>query len=115
MPPTITDYETSIHAAFLPAPALWYAVEPLLPDPPKGKRPARPRRDNRQMFYAMHYLLRAGLQRNALPRCLGAASTVHDRLQEWAAAGVFRQRWTLGLWELHVENRLDWSFQSLDG
>ena len=31
------------------------------------------------------------------------------------AAGVFRQLWTLGLLELHVEGRLDWSFQSLDG
>ena len=63
----------------------------------------------------MFYLLRAGLQWKALPRCLGAASTVHARFQHWVAAGVFRQLWALGLLELHVENRLDWSFHSLDG
>lgn len=67
------------------------------------------------MFYAIFYLLRTGLQWKALPRCRGAASTVHSRFQEWVAAGVFRQLWTLGLLELHVEGRLDWSFQSLDG
>ena len=115
MLPTTTEYEASIHPDFLPTLALWQAVEPLLPLPAVGKRAGRPRACNRQMFYAIFYVLRAGLQWKALPRCLGAASTVHDRFQQWAAAGVFRQLWATGLLELHVEGSLDWSFQSLDG
>lgn len=115
MLPTTTDYEASIHPDFLPTAALWQVVEPLLPSAPVGKRAGRPLVCNRQLFYALSYLLRAGLQWKALPRCLGASSTVHDRFQQWTAAGVFRQLWALGLLELHMEGRLDWSFQRLDG
>lgn len=43
------------------------------------------------MFFAIYYLLVTGMHWKALPRCLGAASTVHDRLQEWTRAGVFKQ------------------------
>jgi putative transposase len=112
MPPTATEYEASIHPDFLPTAALWACVEPLLP---AAQRLGRPRVCDRQMFFAIFYVLRAGLQWKALPRCLGASSTVHDRFQRWVAAGVFRQLWVLGLLELHVEGCLDWSFQSLDG
>ncbi|RSK38459.1 IS5 family transposase [Hymenobacter perfusus] len=96
----------------MPTAALWAAVEPLLP---AAHRLGRPRVCDRQMFFAIFYVLRAGLQWKALPRCLGVASTAHDRFQRWVAAGVFRQLWVLGLLELHIESRLDWSFQSLDG
>jgi len=109
-----TAYESSVDSAFLPPEPLWCAVEPLLPAPPVGPRRGRPRADDRQLFFAIYYVLRTGLQWKALPRRLGAASTAHDRFQEWTRAGVFRQLWALGLLELEVEGRLDWEFQSLD-
>jgi putative transposase len=46
---------------------------------------------------AVFYVLRTGCQWNALPRSLGASSTVHDRFQEWRKAGVFKRMWIDGL------------------
>ena len=45
---------------------------------------------------AILYVLRTGCQWNALPRSLGASSTVHDRFQEWRFAGVFKRMWIDG-------------------
>lgn len=118
--PLTTPYEDSINAEFLPNESLWAAVEPLLPlrSFPCG-RGRKPKTD-KQMFYAIYYILRTGIHRvagrwKALPRCLGAASTVHDRFQQWVKAGVFYKLWHHGLLELKVEGKLDWEFQSIDG
>jgi transposase len=72
------------------------------------------------MFYAIYYVLRTGIHRvagrwKALPRCLGTASTVHDRFQQWVRAGVFYTLWHHDILELEIEGRLDWEFQSIDG
>lgn len=106
------DYESEIDARFLPSPDLWAAVEPLIPEPTGGGRPRKP---DRQMFAAMFYVLRSGIQWKAIPRCLGAASTVHDRFQEWTLAGVFAELWATGLVEFDASVGLDWTWQSLDG
>ena len=111
----MTDYEGSVDKAFLPPESLWQAVEPLLPwekSKPKGGRPPE---SSRKMFFAMFYLLKTGCQWKALPRALGCASTVHDRFQQWVKAGVFGQLWSLGLLQCHVEGRLDFTWQSIDG
>jgi putative transposase len=109
-----TSYEGEINCSYLPPENLWRAVEPLLPEPPKGKR-GRPAQCNRKMFFAIYYVLRTSMQWKALPRCLGAASTVHDRFQQWVEAGVFYRLWESGLMQLHVEDALNWEFQSIDG
>lgn len=87
----LTDYECNIDSNFLPSEDLWLAVEPLLPQEPPKPRGGRPRKPDRQMFFAIFYILRTGIQWKALPRCLGAASTVHDRFQSWVEAGVFEE------------------------
>lgn len=116
MSPSITtQYEDTINAEFLPSESLWSAVEPLLPTLPFGPRVGRQPKPDKQMFYAIYYVLRTGIQWKALPRCLGAASTVHDRFQQWVKAGVFYKLWHHGLVELDVEGKLDWEFQSIDG
>ena len=53
--------------------------------------------DDRKAMSAIFFVLRTGCQWNALPRCLGASSTVHDRFQEWRKAGVFKRMWIDGL------------------
>lgn len=78
--------------------AMWEAIRPLLPKRPKQKGPGgRPRMDDRRAMDAIFYVLRTGCQWNALPRSLGASSTVHRRFSEWAKAGVFAQLWKQGL------------------
>ena len=72
---------------------LWERVEPLLPPPQPKKKPGRPRMDDRKAMTAIFYVLRTGCPWKALPRSLGASSTVHDRFQEWRRAGVFARMW----------------------
>lgn len=106
-------YEGEINPEFLPPESLWLAVEPLLPD--VAKPTGRKRKPDRQMFFAIFYLLRTGIQWKALPRSLGAPSTVHDRFQLWVKTKVFYRLWQSGLLEADIEGRLDYSFQSVDG
>lgn len=106
------DHEFEIDARFLPTPDLWAATEPLIPQHTTGGRPKKP---DRQMFAAIFYVLTTGIQWNALPRCPGAGSTVHDRFQQWTRAGVFEALRTTGLIEFDTSVGLDWAWQSIDG
>ena len=95
--------------------ALWERIEPLLPQErphPKGGRPYVPAR---QCMDGIYYVLRTGCQWKALPRCFGAASTVHLRFQQWRAAGVFDRLWQQGLIEYDASHGLEWGWQSMDG
>jgi transposase len=94
---------------------LWDRIEPLLPpkEPqPKGGRPWMP---DRQALDGIFYVLRTGCQWKALPRTIGAASTVHDRFQQWVKAGVFRRLWEAGLLEYDALKGIDWEWQAMDG
>ncbi len=71
----------------------WEKIKPLIPPAPSHLRGGRPRMDDRKAFAAIVYVLRTGLQWNALPRELGASSTVHDRFQEWEQKGFFKALW----------------------
>ena len=110
-----SDYECSIDSKFLPSESLWLAVEPLLPQESPKPNGGRPRMADRQAFFAIFYVLRTGIQWKALPRCLGAPSTVHDRFQHWSRAGVFERLWTSALLEYHTDVGLDLEWQSIDG
>ncbi|MBW4640888.1 MAG: transposase [Gloeocapsa sp. UFS-A4-WI-NPMV-4B04] len=45
---------------------------------------------------AIFFVLSTGCQWKALPRELGASSTVHDRFQAWCEQGVFERLWQAG-------------------
>ena len=94
---------------------LWERIKPLLPPPKVKKKPGRPRKDDRKMMTAIFYILRTGCQWAALPRLLGAPSTVHDRFQEWREAGVFERMWQAGLLEYDEKKKIDWEWQAMDG
>jgi transposase len=91
---------------------LWKRMKILIPPPPKKKnkdRPGRPRMDDRRAMNAIFYILRTGCQWNALPRSLGASSTVHDRFQEWRKAGLFERMWKEALIEYDEKRGLNGS------
>ena len=94
---------------------LWEQIKPLLPPPRPKKKPGRPRMDDRQAMDAIFYVLRTGCQWKALPRALGAPSTVHARFQEWRRAGVFERMWRAGLMEYDAKKGLNWEWQAMDG
>jgi|SRR6185437_16435282 len=103
--------------------ALWRQVEPLVPErrrkrgrkyrrkPGAGRKPMAPR----QVFSAIVYVLRTGIQWKALPREFGSASAVHQHFQNWQKAGFFPQLWQAGLAEYDGMQGIAWEWQSIDG
>jgi transposase len=94
--------------------ALWEQIVPLLPPSPPKKKAGRPRMDDRKAMTAIYYVLQMGGQWKALPRALGAPSTVHDRFQEWRAAGLFERMQQAGVLTEEARRRLDSAWQALD-
>ncbi len=94
---------------------LWKRIEPLLPPEKPKPKGGRPRMPNRQAMDAIFYVLRTGCQWKALPRGLGAASTVHDRFQEWQVAGVFEKIWQAGVVAFDELEGIEWEWQAMDG
>jgi putative transposase len=70
---------------------------------------------DRQAFAAIVYVLRTGIQWNALPRELGASSTVHDRFQEWGKEGFEEALWQAGLEVYDEVQGIQWEWQAVDG
>ncbi len=95
--------------------ALWERVEPLIPARPPHPKGGRPAADDRQMFSAIVYVLRTGIQWNALPRELGASSTVYDRFRWWESQDFFQHLWQAGLHEYDELAGIGWDWQSVDG
>lgn len=95
--------------------AVWERAQPLLPLQKPRPKGGRPPRDDRQMLGAMLYVLRTGLQWNALPREIGASTTVYDRFRAWERDGFFARLWAAGLEEFDELVGIDWEWQSLDG
>ena len=106
---------TEIDPAFLVPDEVWerikHAIPPELPKPKGG----RPRMDNRKALDAIFYVMRTGCHWKALPRSLGAASTLHDRFQEWVEQEVFLAMWEEGLCQYGQELGIEWEWNSLDG
>ena len=94
---------------------LWERFHPLIPPPPPKPKGGRPRMDDRQALNGIFYVLCTGCQWNALPRCLGAPSTVHDRFQEWQENGTLSGFWQAGLMEYVQTQGVDWHWQAMDG
>jgi putative transposase len=94
---------------------LWERVHPLIPPRPPKPKGGRPPEDDRQMFEAILFVLRTGIQWNALPRAIGASTTVYDRFRLWMAGGFFHALWEAGLAEFDEVVGIDWQWQSLDG
>jgi putative transposase len=95
--------------------AFWQRAEPLIPVRTDKQKAGRPAKSDRQMLGAMLYVLRTGIQWNALPREIGASSTVYDRFRWWLANGFFLRLWQAGLQEFEELEGLDWQWQSVDG
>lgn len=97
--------------------ALWEQMEPLLP--PRKPHPLgchRPRVSDRAAMNAILFVLRTGVQWDALNGTgICSSSSAHRRFQEWAEAGVFEEFWRLGLLSANVLKKIDWSWLAWDG
>lgn len=96
----MVDQVMGIETKYCLSDAVWTRVMPLLPAHRKRLKGGRPPMDDREAMTAILYVLRTGCQWRALPRSLGAGTTVHDRFQQWVEAGVFKKMWKAGLLDL---------------
>jgi putative transposase len=94
---------------------LWGRAAPLLAAAKPRPKGGRPPRSDREMLGAILYVLRTGLQWNALPRAIGASTTVYDRFRTWERDGFFARLWAAGLAEYDELVGIDWEWLSLDG
>jgi transposase len=69
----------------------------VLPPPKVRQKDGRPRMDDRHAVTGILLVLRTGGPWNALPCPLEAASTEHDRFQEWRVGQMFERLWQQGL------------------
>ena len=102
MEKTVEQTDLGVAKKYQISDELWKKMKPLLLPQKKKKKDGRPRMDDRRAMNTIVYVLRTGCQWNAIPRSLGASSTVHDRFQEWMRDGVFRRFWKAGLMEYDV-------------
>ena len=71
---------------------------PAEDDRGRGRPPAEPI----AMLQGIFYLLRTGCQWNALPRCFGSSSTIHDFFKKLIKNNVFAKAWS------DMLERYDW-------
>ena len=93
--------------------ALWDRIKPLLPPPPKPRRPDRPGRhrlDDRRALIGILFVLKTGINWEDLPMEMGCGSgmTCWRRLAEWTVAGVWSRLHELLLAELEYAGKIDW-------
>jgi transposase len=63
----------------------WRLIAPLLPNKPRGV----PRVDDRRVINGIFYVLRTGLTWRDVPKRYGPYTTVYNRYNRWAKAGVW--------------------------
>jgi transposase len=65
--------------------AEWSLIAPLLPNKPRGV----PRTDDRRVISGIFYILRMGAPWRDLPERYGPYTTIYNRYNRWAKAGVW--------------------------
>ena len=94
---------------------IWQKLRPLLPEHDTHPKGGRPPASDRRVLGAILQVLRTGIPWKALPRDIGAPSTVYDRFRRWEEDGFFLRVWDQGL-HAHPElAELDWHHMSPAG
>jgi transposase len=65
----------------------WEAIEPHLPNKPRGV----PRVDDRRVLNGIFWVLRSGAPWSEMPERYGPRTTVYNRFNRWRKAGVWDQ------------------------
>jgi transposase len=103
--------------------SFWEAVKDLIPKstrvevkeykraPGGGRKPLDPLRALSGIFF----VLRTGIQWNALPKEFGSSSAVHRYFMAWSEAGIFEKMWARGLESYDEMKGIEWEWQSADG
>ena len=71
--------------------AEWAIIAPLLPRADGRRRPGRPTRDDRRVLNGIFFVLRTGIPWRDLPERYGPYTTVYNRFNRWARAGIWER------------------------
>lgn len=102
----------------------WERAAPLVPRPQRNstrryrRKPGGGRKPlpARRVFEGIVYVLRTGIQWNALPKDrFGSPKAVHRYFREWEKRGFFLALWMKGLAEYEEMQGIAWEWQSVDG
>jgi len=101
----------------------WAMAEPLVPKKTRGPDKAYQRKagggrhpmEPRKALEAIFFVLRTGIQWNALPKSLGSSSAVHRHFMFWSEAGFFKALWACGIRKYDEVKGIDWTWLSGDG
>jgi transposase len=101
----------------------WEAAEPLIPrkerDPNKKYQRksggGRPPMEARKVLEAIFYVMRTGIQWNAIPKAFGSSSALHRSFQFWCEEGFFQALWASGLAAYDEAKGIEWTWLSADG
>ena len=69
----------------------------------------------RKALQAIFFVLRTGIQWNALPKSFGSSSAVHRHFMCWSETGFFKALWACGLQKYDEVKGIDWTWVSGDG
>lgn len=93
----------------------WKVIESLLPYQ-DFSRGGRPRRDDRQVFEAIRWVLTTGAQWDEVPKNkYGSGKTAWKRFTQWKKQGVWKQVWQQLLVLLDDQGKITWEVHQLDG
>jgi transposase len=97
----------------------WEKIEPLIPpllrknaceyrrEPGAGRKPL----PARQVFVAIVFILRTGIQWKALPtKLFGSPSSIYRYFQQWHKDGFFLRLWQAGLAEYDGMQGITWKW-----
>lgn len=88
------NYEYCINEHYRLSEKEWQYLCSKLPLDHSVNKVGRPATSWKTVLNAVAYLLKTGCQWKALPRCLGAPSTIHERFQILAKDQVFMKVWS---------------------
>lgn len=95
---------------------LWRKFKKHLPRQAKGKKPGRPRINDRDAINGIWYVLWTGCQWKAIDRewFHVSSSTLHERFQTWERAGIFDKLFKIMVKFYARERKIGWKWQSVD-
>ena len=76
-----------------------------------GRKPMEPR----TALAAVFYVLRTGIQWQALPAAFGSSSAVHRYFRFWSEQGMFQALWKAGPAKYGEVKGINWTWLSADG
>lgn len=92
----------------------WEVIESILPYQ-DFSRGGRPRKNDRQVFEAIRWVLTTGAQWDEVPKKYGSGKTAWKRFTLWKQQGIWKHVWQQLLALLEDQGKLTWEVHQLDG